>query len=60
MDIELIKLEKILKKIPPIAEESSKYWEGEAGDYHRAYLLQWYRESMELIGGIRKEIDYVK
>ena len=58
--MELTKIEKILKKIPPIAEESHKYWKGEAGDYHRAYLLQWYRESMELLGEIRKEIDYVK
>lgn len=60
MDTELIKIEKILKKIPLIAEESYKYWKGEAGDYHRAFLLQWYRESMELVGEIRKEIDYVK
>lgn len=60
MDTELIKIEKILKKIPLIAKESYKYWKGEAGDYHREFLLQWYRESMELVGEIRKEIDYVK
>lgn len=60
MDTELIKLEKVLRKIPQIAKESHKYWMGEAGDYHRVYLLQWYKDSMELFAEIRKEIEDVR
>lgn len=60
MDMELKRLEKILEKIPQIAKESYKYWVGQAGDYHRTYLLQWYRDSMELVTKIRKETEDVR
>lgn len=60
MDIEIKKLEKILKQIPKITKENQKYWLGEAGEYHRFYLLQWYKDCMELVAEIRKEMKDVK
>lgn len=60
MDMELKRLEKILEQIPQMAKESYKYWTGEAGDWHRAYLLQWYRDSVELVVEMGKETEDVR
>ena len=54
------KIENILKEISLIAGESRKYWQGEAGEYHRAYLQQWYRDGMELMARLRKETKYAE
>lgn len=53
MDREVEQIEDILKKIFQITKESRKYWEGKAGDYHRAYLSQWCKDSMEQITTIK-------
>lgn len=55
MKEEIKKIENILKEISLIARESKSYWQGEAGEYHRAYLQQWYLEGMELTEKLRKE-----
>lgn len=57
MKEELGNLKKILTRIENIAKESQNYWLGEAGEFHRTFLLEWCKDSMQLVREIEEVED---